>query len=112
MKIYDQSILIKNVTSGAYDDANQDAIDMLDTMLNDYAVPHCFKLPSAEKIEEYYDKGQEALVELLFYHEDEDMLSLVYMLWMKYSRNCKHENLMKAMARRVFKDGFGLIEEV
>lgn len=112
MKIFDQSVVIKN--TGTYDDVDSDKLDMLETMLNQYGVDHAFTLPTDEKIIQYEAKDWEAVVVLAFDSKDADTVLLVYMLWMKYQRNVSHDQLMRAMGRKILQERIDLeeLEEV
>ena len=101
MKIYDSSIIIKN--SIEFTNVDLDLLDLLDEMLTDYAVEHCFKYPSLEDTDKAEDEGKEAIVELCYMEKDKDAFALVYMLWMVNNRGADHKKLMKAMAKFIEK---------
>ena len=103
MKIYDSSIIIKN--SLEFTNVDQDLLDLLDEMLTDYAVEHCFKLPSLEEADKAEDEGNEAIVELCYMEEDKDTFALVYMLWMVHNRWADHKKLMKMMDNFIYREG-------
>ena len=101
MKIYDSRTIIKNSPELA--NVDLDLLDLLDEMLTDYAVEHCFKLPSLEDEDKAEDEGKEAIVELCYMEKDKDTFALVYMLWMVHNRGADHKKLMKAMAKFIEK---------
>lgn len=103
MKIYDSRIIIKN--SLELTNVDQDLLELLDEMLTDYAVEHCFKLPSPEAIDKAEDEGTEAIVELCYMEKDMDTVALVYMLWMVNNRGADHEKLMKMMDNFIYREG-------
>lgn len=102
MKIYDSRIIIKNSPELA--NADLDLLDLLDEMLTDYAVEHCFKLPSLEEADKAEDEVNEAIVELCYMEEDKDTFALVYMLWMVHNRWADHEKLMKMMDNFIYRE--------
>ena len=102
MKIYDSSIIIKN--SKEFANVDQDLLDLLDEMLTDYEVEHCFIIPSPEAIDKADNEMKEAIVELCYMEKDKDTVALVYMLWMVHNRGADHKKLMKAIANFIEKE--------
>lgn len=97
MNIYDSSFIIKN--SPEFANVDWDLLDLLDEMLTEYAVEHCFKFPSLEETDKAEDEGKEAIIELCYMDKDKDAFALVYMLWMVHSRGADHVKLINAMAK-------------
>ena len=74
-------------------------VETLDEMLTTYGVTHFFSECSKEDLE----KDEDAYLTVFYDEAQNTVFDLVYMLWMKTTRNCADELIHKAMVRIVTK---------
>ena len=86
MYIFDRVHHITNRTGMT--DCNESLLEMLDTLLNQFDIPHSFEYTYPDKQELCEAKGHEYCVSLVYRCEDEMQLDLVMCLWLTKYRNC------------------------
>lgn len=105
MKIYDRYALIKDYDNSEIPgvlDADDDKLEKLDAMLNEYNISHCFTFPHFDGAEPDPDN---TVVRLIYSTEDEMQLELVYCLWASIHRNMPREKILTCFAKKAKKLG-------
>lgn len=103
MKIFDRYVLIKDYDGNDYTgvlDADDEKLEKLDQMLNEYKIDHCFTFPYFEGADPDPDN---AVVRLIYSTEDEMQLELVYCLWASIHRNMPREKILACFAKKARK---------
>lgn len=97
MKIYDRYVVIKDYDDPAILDVDEDKLEKLDNMLNEYNIPHFFTYPIFEGKD---PDPEEAAARLIYGADDEMNLELVYCLWASIHRNMPREKIIACFAKK------------
>lgn len=97
MKIYDRYVVIKDYDDPAILDVDEDKLEKLDNMLNEYNIPHFFTYPIVEGKD---PDPEEAAARLIYGTEDEMNFELVYCLWASIHRNMPREKIIAGFAKK------------
>lgn len=109
MKIYDRYVIIRDYDNDDIPgvlDADDEKLEKLDAMLNEYNISHCFTYPNFEGSDPDPDN---AVVRLIYGTEDEMTLELVYCLWAYIHRNIPREKILECFAKKAKREGLNVV---
>ena len=93
INVFDMYKVIKDPEGEKYRDMDEELLEILDTMLDTYGVPHAFSECRTEDI----DKDETSVVTVMYNSEDCTKFTLVYALFVRTYRGADDEMVKDAM---------------